>query len=573
MTDSKEQSGGPAPDPSAEAGGVATPASEAPAPEPPAAQEPPATAAGPRDGGPTDGGPRRAGESAVLLISVFVVASCGIAYELVIGATGSYIAGDGVTQFSLTIGIYLSAMGLGSFLSRQVRTRLLFTFISVEVVLALVGGFANAILFLVYGFLTGYEVVFYALLIFIGTLVGIEIPLLLRLLSTYGKLRINVANVLGFDYLGALVVAVAFPLVLLPALGLMRTSLVFGLLNIAVALGNLIYFRRARLPRALPVSAVLVLVALLAGFAGASRLIRLGEAEQYDDEIILTKQTPYQRIVLTRWRDELRMYLDRNIQFSSRDEYRYHEALVHPVLSTIPNRDRILILGGGDGLALREVLKYGDVKKVTLVDLDRQLVKLCRTNPHIRRLNQGALDDPRVQLVYHDAWAWLREGTHGRFNAVLVDMPDPSGEKVAKLYSQGFYRLVRRHLAADGAVAVQSTSPYFAPAAFWCIHRTLEAAGLTVTPIRIHVPTFGQWGFNLGSHRPLPYAQSAPRVKTRYLTREMWPTVFAWPGDQKELDVERSTLDNPRVIHYYHQGYRQFYRTRTGDAARKRRQR
>jgi spermidine synthase len=267
------------------------------------------------------------------------------------------------------------------------------------------------------------------------------------------------------------------------------------------------------------------------------------------------------------------MYIDRNIQFSSRDEYRYHEALVHPALSTIPSRERILILGGGDGLALREVLKYPDVKRVVLVDLDRQLVELCRKNEHIRRLNRGALDNPRVQLVYRDAWAWLREGTHGRFNAVLVDMPDPSSEKVAKLYSRGFYRLIRRHLAADGAVAVQSTSPYFAPAAFWCIHRTMEAAGLSVTPIRVHVPTFGQWGFNLGGHRPLPFARASLRVKTRYLTPELLPSLFRWPGDQPELEVDRSTLDNPLVIHYYHQGYRQFFRSRTGDAARKRRRR
>lgn len=510
-------------------------------------------------------------EGAVLLVSVLVVASCGIAYELVIGATGAYIAGDGVTQFSLTIGVYLFSMGLGSFLSRQVNENLLATFIAVEIVVGLVGGFANTILFLVYGFLTGFEVVFYALIVFVGALIGLEIPLLIRLLSTYGPLRVNVANVLGLDYLGALLVAIVFPLVLLPTIGLMRTSLLFGLLNVLVAGGNLIFFRGRRLWKGLPVGVMLALIMLVVGLFAAEQVTRLSEAEQYDDDIILTRQTPYQRIVLTRWRDEVRMFLDGNIQFSSRDEYRYHEALVHPALSTIPNRDRILILGGGDGLGVREVLKYPDVKEIVLVDIDKQLVDLSRTNPHIKKINEGALSSSKVKLVYRDAWAWLREGTHGRFSAVLVDMPDPTSEKMAKLYSQGFYRLIRRHLAADGAAAVQSTSPYFSPGAFWCVHETLKAAGFTVTPIRVHVPTFGEWGFNLASHRPLPYRESAPRVKTRYLNRELWDTMFVWPSDMGPVPVEPSTLDNPRVLFYYQRGYQSFFRARTGTAHRRRR--
>ncbi len=513
---------------------------------------------------------RHTSEGAVLLLSVFVVASCGIAYELVIGATGAYISGDGVTQFSLTIGVYLFAMGLGSFLSRQVTKNLLSTFITVELVVGLVGGFANTILFLVYGFMTGYEVVFYTLLIFVGTMIGLEIPLLLRLLNQYGSLRINVANVLGLDYVGALLVAVAFPLVLLPALGLMRTSLLFGILNVAVAGGNLIFFRRRKLSKALPMGVIVSLLALIIAFGYTNTLVRLGEAEQYDDEIILTRQTKYQRIVLTRWNKEIRLFLDRNIQFSSRDEHRYHEALVHPALSTIPNRDRILILGGGDGLALREVLKYRDVKEVVLVDLDREMVDLCRTNKHIRKLNKDSLSSKRVKLVYRDAWSWLHED-HGRFNAVLVDMPDPSSEKVAKLYSLGFYRLCRRHLAADGALVVQSTSPYFAPGAFWCIHETLKAAKLYVTPIHVHVPTFGMWGFNLASFKPMPWRHTKVKVKTRYLCPELYPSLFRWPKDQPPLEVDISTLDNPRALYYYHRGYRTHYRARTFDAAPRRR--
>jgi spermidine synthase len=250
------------------------------------------------------------------------------------------------------------------------------------------------------------------------------------------------------------------------------------------------------------------------------------------------------------------------------DEYRYHEALVHPALATIPSRERILVLGGGDGLGVREILRYPDVKEIVLVDIDKEMVELCRTNVHLRQVNQGALDSPKLRKVYRDAWAYVREA-RGHFNAIIVDFPDPSNEKVAKLYSLAFYRQARHLLAADGVMAVQSTSPYFSPGAFWCIHRTLKEAGLTVVPIHAYVPTFGQWGFNLASLRPLPYERARLPAGLRYVGQAMYPGMFLWPEDEGPVEVDISTLDNPRVVHYYDQGFRANFRTRTGGTGRR----
>ncbi len=499
-------------------------------------------------------------EGAVLLLSVFVAASSGLAYELVIGTTGAYLAGDGVREFSLTIGIFLFAMGVGSFLSRSVQERVLEAFILVEVTAGLLGGFSNAILFLVYSFLSGYQVVMYGLLFLVGVFIGLEIPLLVRLLSAFKPLRVNISNVLSLDYVGSLVAAVLFPLVLLPNLGLMQTALLFGILNVLVGLGNYLFFRRRQgLGPWLGAASVAALGLLVAGFLWSDRIVALAESRQYDDEIILVEQTPYQRIVLTRWRDDLRMFLNGDLQFSSRDEYRYHEVLVHPLLSTVARRDHVLILGGGDGLALREVLKYRDVRHVTLVDLDRRLVELCRRNPHIRRLNMGSLDSPKVRLVFQDAFTFVR-GDRNFYDAAILDFPDPSNERLAKLYTLEFYRMVAARLVTGGGLAVQSASPYFTRRAFWSIVRTLEEAGLQVTPMRVQVPSFGEWGINLASRQKLPFRRARIRVPTRFLTQELLPLLFTFPRDMARVPVAVSTLDKPTVVYEYDRAWREYFK-------------
>ena len=269
--------------------------------------------------------------SALFLFSALVVATCGLVYELVAGTLASYLLGDSVTQFSTIIGAYLFSMGLGSWLSRYVRENVLDTFIRVEIVVGVVGGCSAAVLFLVFSQVTHFRVALYGFVGLIGILVGLEIPLLLRLLEDRFQLRDLVARVLAADYVGGLLASLLFPLLLVPRLGLIRTSFLFGIINVGVAL-VLIY----RLPAAgrrigHQAGAIISLVLLVIGFASAESLMALGEEGVYPGQALFAKSTAYQRIVVTRQADDIRLFLNGNLQFSSRDEYRYHEALVHPI--------------------------------------------------------------------------------------------------------------------------------------------------------------------------------------------------------------------------------------------------
>ena len=300
--------------------------------------------------------------SAALLVSVLLIAACGLVYELVAGALASYLLGDSVTQFSTVIGTYLFAMGVGSWLSRFVTRGVVARFVVVELMVAVVGGFSSAILFLAFAYTDAFRLALYLLVFVIGTLVGLEIPLLMRILRDRYAFKDVVANVLTFDYLGALGASLLFPLLLVPRLGLVRSALLFGIVNALVAVWSTVLFRDllgAR--RQLQAACAAALLALGVGMAQAERVTALAEESLYADDVILARDSRYQRIVLTSWKSDLRLFLNSHLQFSSRDEYRYHEALVHPGLAALPGARRVLVLGGGDGLALREVLKYPNV--------------------------------------------------------------------------------------------------------------------------------------------------------------------------------------------------------------------
>ena len=323
---------------------------------------------------------------------------------------------------------------------------------------------------------------FYAVLYFvvfaIGVFVGLEIPLLLRILKDKVEFKQLVSRVLAFDYIGALLASILFPILFVPRLGLIRTSLVFGMLNAGVALWGTWLLRPLIKSGivALRIRAVVVMALLLAGLIYANKLTSLAEDEMFADEIVYTKDTPYQRIVITRGRAGFQLFLNGNLQFSSTDEYRYHEALVHPAMLLANNPKRVVVLGGGDGLALREVLKYSSVERVTLVDLDPDMTNLSTRFPLLANLNQKAFDDPRVQVVNADAFVWIEETTEAQYDAAIVDFPDPNSFSLGKLYTTRFYRMLRAKLAPEAAVSVQSTSPMFARNSYWCIIRTMEAA-------------------------------------------------------------------------------------------------
>lgn len=490
-----------------------------------------------------------------LLASVLLIAACGLIYELVAGTLASYLLGDSITQFSTVIGTYLFAMGVGSGLSRFITRGLATRFIVIELMVGLVGGFSSAILFLSFAFTDAFRIVLYVLVFVTGVLVGLEIPLLMRILRDRFEFKDVVAHVLTFDYLGALGASLLFPIVLVPRLGLVRSALFFGVVNVLVAAWTTTLLKPPGVARRLLHAAcVAVLVVLGAGMVLADKVLEIGEGNIYADEIILSRTTPYQRIVLTAWKDDLRLFLNNNLQFSSRDEYRYHEALVHPVLASRPGVRRVLVLGGGDGLAVREVLRYPQVTSITLVDLDPEMTRLFSTHPELLRLNHGSLRDPRVHVVNADAFTWLDQ-TNGHFDAAIVDFPDPSTFALGKLYTTTFYGLLARRLAPDAPFVVQSTSPLFARRSYWCIVSTIEQTGLIATPYHVYVPSFGEWGFVVGSRAPYTRPTVLP-PDLRFLTIAMLPQLFQFPLDMARLPVEPNRLNTQALVRYYEDEWR-----------------
>jgi spermidine synthase len=217
------------------------------------------------------------------------------------------------------------------------------------------------------------------------------------------------------------------------------------------------------------------------------------------------------------------------------------------------------VLGGGDGLAIREVLKYDTVEAITLVDLDEQITQLFSTNPMLTALNQNALRSPKVTIVNDDAFIWLEQNQE-MFDFVVVDFPDPSNYSLGKLYTTAFYKLLRKHVSEQGIMAIQSTSSYFAPRSFWCIAATLESVGFQVNAYHTYVPSFGDWGFVIASQRPYQPPESYPD-HLKYLTPEIAKGMFHFPEDMQPVDgLEVNRLSNQILTRYFEEEWRQVVR-------------
>ncbi|MFO1441516.1 MAG: polyamine aminopropyltransferase [Verrucomicrobiaceae bacterium] len=486
----------------------------------------------------------------LLLLSVFAIATCGLVYELIAGTLASYLLGDSVTQFSTVIGVYLFAMGVGSWFSRFFTGNLIATFIRVEFMIALLGGCSAALLFLLFGWSVSFRIPLYSIVFLIGALVGLEIPLLLRVLEGRFAFKDLVSNVFSFDYIGALLASLLFPLVLMPYLGLVRSAFLFGLINASVGLLALRMLRH-ELPHksGLWLTGSLVSAVLITGMLSGETITRWGEVAAFPDPVIYAESTPYQRIVLTASKRELRLYLNSNLQFSTKDEYRYHEALVHPGLSRLPQAKKVLILGGGDGLAAREVLRYPRIESITLVDLDPAMTRLFSTNDLLTPHNQNALQSPRVKVENADAFIWLGE-QRGPFDFVIIDFPDPSNFSLGKLYTTTFYQRLRRSMSEHAAVVVQSTSPYVARKSFWCVDATLRACGLDTEPYHTFVPSFGEWGFILASIKPLSAPADLPQG-LRFIDDETLAQLPRFPPDMARLTTETNHLSNQALVRYF----------------------
>lgn len=490
----------------------------------------------------------------LLVFSVFVVASCGLAYELIAGALSSYLLGDSVLQFSSIIGCYLFAMGIGSHFSRYVpENALVERFIQVELLISLIGGVSATLLFMVFVWSTeSFRTVLYAMVFMIGAMVGMEVPLVMRILNDRkAEFKEIVARVLTFDYMGALAVSLLFPLLLAPKLGLSRTAFLFGLLNAAVGLWMTKLFAN-ELPRLglIRLKAIFVLGLMLLGLAFSDRLTSWTEKQLYGDEIVHAFTSPYQRIVVTRWKGDLRLHINGNLQFSSRDERRYHEALVHPVMQAHGAARSVLVLGGGDGLAVREILKHSTVQSVTLVDLDPRMTNLFSTSGELLALNEGALTHAKVKVINQDAMIWLSQ-IKDKFDVVIIDLPDPSSFALGKLYSVPFYRLLGQHLQKEAMIAVQSTSPYFAPNAFWSINATLLEAQYKTWPYHLYVPSFGEWGFIIASRQREFRVPEQFNVPLSFLDAATTAAMFHFPPDMSPREVEANHLNSQPLVRYF----------------------
>ncbi|MFE9791256.1 polyamine aminopropyltransferase [Streptomyces goshikiensis] len=466
----------------------------------------------------------------LVLATVFVCAACGLVYELELLALGSYLIGDSVTQASVVLSVMVFAMGVGSLLAKRLRHRPALGFGAIEAGLALLGGLSAMALYASFAWLGESQPALVAFSFAIGVLIGAEIPLLMVLIQRIRRQDAGgaVADLFAADYVGALVGGLAFPFLLLPVLGQLTGAMLTGGINVVVGGGLVLWLFRHDLSRRCRWLLIAVNLTVLAALCSATVLAddfeRVARRAVYGGEVRVAVQTGVQELVLTGPSSgsprSLDLFLDGRLRVSGYDEYRYHEALVHPAM-TGPHA-RVLVLGGGDGLAAREVLRYPDVTSVTVVEIDPGVVRLARTDPMLSALNGRAYEDPRLGVVTQDAFRWLRgPAAHGRFDVIVSDLPDPGITPSTKLYSQEFYGLAARALSPGGRLAVHAGPLATRPRTYWTVESTLRAAGLRTVPYSAGGRLSGfaagpdraqgsrgappqDWGFVLAAHEGAP---------------------------------------------------------------------
>ncbi len=494
-----------------------------------------------------------------LFIAAGVVAIGGIIYELLIATAASYMLGDTVLRFSLTIGLFLFGMGIGAWLTGRLRQPAEKLFVVNELALSLLGGHSITLLSLAFAYRLNAQFLLVLLSLAVGALVGAEVPLLvetIRSSSDKGTRRI-LSNVLSLDYAGSLIASIAFPILLLPKLGLIRTAYMAAFLNL-VMVSMIVLLRRGThaIPKKLVVATLAIALSLIGGYLYDSKLQGVLNKSIYSDQVVYHQQTKYQKIVLTQSTDDFRLFLNDHLQFSSIDEARYHESLIHPLLSNIAKRDNVLVLGGGDGLAVREILKYKDVDTIDLVDLDPAMTDLAKNDNRFRELNKDSLLNNKIRITNEDAFIYI-QNTTDKYDAIIVDLPDPNSSSLAKLYSDTFYLSLKARLRPEGGIIVQSSSPYFARRTYWTIEKTISSTGLQTYPLHTYVPTFGEWGFivALYSGREL---QIDPMLSTAFITQEQLVAMQEFPADMMAKEDEEytvSTLLKPGVHIQYSKDY------------------
>ncbi|MEO2068379.1 MAG: polyamine aminopropyltransferase [Desulfurobacteriaceae bacterium] len=504
-----------------------------------------------------------------LSLSIFMTGASGLIYEYLLSTTSSYIMGSSIEQFSITIALMLLFMGLAGYYQKNISDRnLIEKFIVVESVLSLVGGLSVVITYFSFAYLENYELIYYLTASFIGFLIGLEIPIVLRINEKYiKKLSENISFIYSADYVGAFVGALVWVYIILRHFSLVQAGFITSAANLLVAVITLFVFERKKgiqYKKVIYLLVALVFLIDIAGFTLSRKIEKFLQRPLYNQPVIFHERTKYQDIAITRNKKtgEIRLYINGNLQFSSADEKIYHELLVHPAMNLAGNRKNVLVLGGGDGLVAREILKYSNVN-ITLVDLDREMIEIAKREPLVE-INRGSFLNDRVKVINTDADVFLVEllkrGIREKYDVVIVDLPDPSTVELAKLYSVEFYRKLFYLLRSDGIMAVQSTSPYFAPDAFTCIEKTIEKAGFNILPYHYDVPSFGDWGFVIAykfSKEELDKKIKEVNFNTvnlEVLTKEMFLASLVFPKGwikTKKKEIEVNSIFSPVIVHYY----------------------
>ncbi|MBN1482551.1 polyamine aminopropyltransferase [candidate division KSB1 bacterium] len=539
-------------------------------------------------------------ESIVLYLSMFIMGACGLAYEYTLSKVASDILGNSVRQWAIIIGIMMFFMGVGSDVQKYFsNTNLVDKFILFEILIGLLGAFGPIALLVSYGSIPShYVLVQYFFVTSIGLIIGFEIPIITRINETYiQELKLNLGNVLKMDYIGALVGSLLWIFLLPRFFTIVETAFVLGILNVLVALFTLIFFRKLVMYRkSLALLTFIVTAALFVGLFSSARWTIHAEQQLFRDRVIFSKTTTFQHIVLTESRaGDIACYINGQLQFHSADEFIYHENLVHPAFVLAPYHQKVLILGGGDGLALREVLKYDRVESVTICDIDPAMTTLAKENEHFQRLNGNSLADSRITILKNNALtpgeetvlaiedqrqriirdfevvttiniinldaAKFIEQISGLYDIIIIDFPDPNNPDLSKLYSDMFYHNIRKKLTADGIFIQQSTSPVHAREVFLLIGRTIKSAGLVALPFHDNVPSFGEWGWWIGgrSDRWSPEtirnkirSTTSFEVATQYLTPAVMNAAFEFGLNQLQSDnTSINTITNGLAFSLY----------------------
>ena len=505
--------------------------------------------------------------STLLKVSIFATGLSGIVAEYILATTASYFLGDSVFQWTIILSLMLFAMGLGSRFSKKINSRLIESYIILEFLLSVITSFTIILLYTLMPFLSGIDIVIYGLSLIVGFLIGMEIPLVTRINSEYEELKTNISEMMENDYYGSLIGGLFFAFIGIRYLGLTYTPFIVGGINLVVALVLLLSFRKmivAKYRSRLNIAGGVIVVLFSLGIVFSAPIVQYGNQSRFNEKVVFFEQTPYQQITITQWQEHHQLYLNQGKQLSTFDEWLYHEPLVHPVMGLTEGKVDVLLMGAGDGCAIRELLKYDRVQTITLVDLDSVMTRIGKEHPIFRKMNEDAYFSQKVKVVNTDAFNYL-ETNSSFYDVIIADFPDPRTVELNKLYTWEFYRLCYHRMRPNGALITQSTSPYYTTHTFRCIEKTLKKAGFNTLPIHNHVYSFGEWSWVMAS-KSLDGNQMKSKIhqinpaeigELRWLTPDALQLLTSFGNDLIEVDtstLEFNSIHNPVAYKYYEKG-------------------